>query len=142
MNNKLLKALCFVLGLGPNLASAQQVQIMDNFLGGRMQWDTAAYTLIRWIPTIVDGEIYVCGAISTRGAARIKRFGSQMEARSRVFMGNTLIKRNLNEFTDISSRHIDDGLDGQMAGCGGTGVQGTAEDLANVRLDMFTGPYR
>ncbi len=120
-----------------------QVTVDDSFAASGLQWDSNGSELfIRYRPVMEDGQMYICGAYTNRGASIITRLGRQAMGRSTIKMNGETVLRGLSFFNIVSSANRATGLVGTTAFCRNTGLSPSKEEFATVRIDIPTGRYR
>ncbi len=136
-------AFCAALIAMPLSASAFETPVDNNFRITGMGSDRQSQLLIRYRAVLFEGEMYICGAYSSRGSSRIaSSFAREVLREGKMTMGETTVKRNLTFFNAVSSANNDTRLDGVMAQCLSTGISATPAELPSVRIELRSGRYR
>ena len=127
----------------PISASAFEILVDDNFRGTGMRSSRQSEIIIRYRAVLFEGDMYICGAYSSRGGATAStQMARQVMREADMVMGDQTVMRNLLFFNIVSSANNSVALDGAMANCASTGISAQPADLRSVRIDIRAGRYR
>jgi len=119
-----------------------EITVDDSFAVYAFTWDRiGSETYIRYRPVMENGQMYVCGALSTRGGSDIRKVSVQAMRRSTIEMNGSSIMRNMNFFNIVSNANLSSELVGTTASCQNSGLSPTQAEFQTVRLVVPSGRF-
>ena len=136
----LAAALC---ALAPVTTAAQGLVVNSTFGSGGGSWADGTEILYRYNGVSIDGELYICGALSSRlSGGNSYRFAQALLREGQIELGGQSILRNLSFFAMVSNDNIATQLEGTTASCKGTGLPAAGLDLSTLDVVFRQGRYR
>lgn len=97
---------------------------------------------IRYTGIEASGEVYICGAVTTRGIREATQVARQSLGRSRITANGQTILSGLSFFRMASGANFTSALVGVDTGCRATGVPSGTIDLDSVQIEGGEGSFR
>ena len=98
--------------------------------------------MYRYVAIERNGEVYVCGAFTGRGASSIRKLNREAMRQATVTVNGQSISRNMRYFTEASNANWETALVGVETNCRTTGQSADTVELNAVRVEMRGGRYR
>lgn len=122
-------------------ASAQSLEVSENFQGTQLNWGRGGTIIVRWQPAIVDGKIAICGAFMHQGRGR-NTDAVRVIKDMRINKDGNAILLGLDFFRRVDDRNAYDALlVGQTSDCRITQTAGSQADLQGLSLSLSRQRY-
>lgn len=124
----------------PSVAFSDPV-VNPGFRGGGGSWEGFGDILFRYTAIERNGEIYICGAFTGRGARSIRRLSREVMRQATAEVNGRVLRRDMRFFREASNSALNNGLVGTETNCASTGEPAGSVPLPFISVETHPGRY-